>query len=205
MPSHVLQRTLRDIHDEEVLLILPKRNLLKMQVSRIQNRHLPPHPTSLHGIEIPEDYKVTRRGEQFFIHDFGAQDHERILIYRTYDSIRYLSANTTLFSDGTNTVHSVIYCAWYSIGLYYAIDLHFTMKKWKDTDVYMWGSNFTCTRKKPQHEHVIVHDEFWDCKYECDLTTPTKCTVTGCLFHFSQSLWRKISSLGLTQVFDNGK
>lgn len=52
-------RTLCDIQDEEVLLMLPERNSLKRQVNRIQNRHWPPNPTSLYGIEIPEEYEVT--------------------------------------------------------------------------------------------------------------------------------------------------
>lgn len=34
------------------------------------------------------------------MHDSGAQDDKIILIYPTYDNIPYLSASTTLFSDG---------------------------------------------------------------------------------------------------------
>lgn len=81
-------------------IILPKRTSLKRQIHRIQNRHWPPNPTSLHGIEIPEEYKVTGYGELFLMHDSGAWNGERILIHTTYDSIRYLSASTS-FSDGT--------------------------------------------------------------------------------------------------------
>lgn len=44
---------------------------------------------------------MTRHGELFLMHNFGASDGERILIYIIYDNIRYLSASTTLFSDGT--------------------------------------------------------------------------------------------------------
>lgn len=64
------------------------RNLLKKQVNRIQNRHSPPNPTSLHGIEIPEKYKVIRQGEPLsFMHDSSAQGDKRILMYTTYDNI----------------------------------------------------------------------------------------------------------------------
>ena len=86
-----LPKAIYDIQDEEVPLILPERNSLKRQVNRIRNRHRPPDPTSLHGIEIPEEYKVIRCGEPFLIHDSGAQGDKRILIYTTYDNIQYLS------------------------------------------------------------------------------------------------------------------
>ena len=52
----VLQRTLHDIHYEEVLLILLEINSLKRQDNRIQNRYQPLNPVLLHGVEIPEEY-----------------------------------------------------------------------------------------------------------------------------------------------------
>ena len=33
------------------------------------------------------------------MHDSGAQDEKRILIYTTYDNIHYISASTTRFTD----------------------------------------------------------------------------------------------------------
>ena len=40
-------------------------------------------------MEIPEEYKVIRHREPFLMHDSGAQDDKRILIYTTYDSFQY--------------------------------------------------------------------------------------------------------------------
>ena len=58
----------------------------------------------MHRIEIPEEYKVTggwRTISHAQFYYFVAQDNKRILIFKTQDNIRYLSANTTLFGDGT--------------------------------------------------------------------------------------------------------
>ena len=44
---------------------------------------------------------MTRCGKPSLINDSTAQDDKRILIYTIYDSIQYLSASTTFFSDGT--------------------------------------------------------------------------------------------------------
>ena len=63
--------------------MLLDRHSLKRHINRMQNRHQPPNPNSLRGINIPEEYKVTRCGEPFLMHDSSAQDDKRILSYTT--------------------------------------------------------------------------------------------------------------------------
>lgn len=143
--SQVLGRTFHDIHDKEILLMLAETNSLKRQVKRIKSPRWSPNPTSLHGVEIPEAYKVTRNGESFLINNSSAQDERRILIYTTYENIWFYKYQFHIIQwwhlqDGTNTVHSVAYSAWCSMRLYYAIDLctnneearrHLQMYIWK--------------------------------------------------------------------------
>lgn len=92
LTSEVLGRTPCDIH-EDVVWMLPGRNSLKKQVNRTQNRHWPPNPTSLHGFETPEEYKVAEHRESFLVHDPGAQHDKRILIYTIYDNIDLCTNN----------------------------------------------------------------------------------------------------------------
>ena len=48
-----------DIHDKQVLQMLPERNSLKRQVNRTESRLQAPNPASPHGSQILEEYKVT--------------------------------------------------------------------------------------------------------------------------------------------------
>ena len=82
--SRVFWRSLHDISNQEALLMLPQMNSLKRQVNRIQSRCQSPNPTSSHEIEISEVHKVTTCGELFLMHNSGAQDNIRILIYTTW-------------------------------------------------------------------------------------------------------------------------
>lgn len=66
------------------------------------------------------------------MHDSGAQDEKRILIYTTDDNIHYISASTTRFTDGIFkmtpthvtqlfTVHSLV--LGYTMPLIYALTM----------------------------------------------------------------------------------
>lgn len=63
-----------------------RKNTLKRQVNTI----------SLHGTEVPDEHKVTRRRRPFPGHDSGAQDNERILTCTACDTVRYLGARHSI-------------------------------------------------------------------------------------------------------------
>ncbi|KFD51882.1 hypothetical protein M513_07211 [Trichuris suis] len=136
-PSQVLRTTIGGVHSEEILLMLSERNALKRNVNRVQNGTRPPNPTSMRGVDLPMNYTMTKRGE-VFIHDSGAEDEERVLIFSTQEKVRHLSASGTLFCDGTFktaptqfallfTVHGVV--LGYPVPLVYAL----TMRKREQT------------------------------------------------------------------------
>lgn len=81
---------------------------------------------------------MTRCKESFLIHDSGARDDKRILIYATYDNIRYLSASTTLLSDGNFKIASTQFTQLFTLHgvvLGYTMPLiqTLTMKRQEDT------------------------------------------------------------------------
>ena len=50
----------------------------------------------MHGIEILEEYKVTRYKQPFLMHNLSVQDDKRIIICKIYGNICHLSTSTTL-------------------------------------------------------------------------------------------------------------
>ena len=58
--------------------------------------------TQLHCLELKLQRRIKEPDAQNHSYaDSSAHDDETILTYTTYDNILYLSAGTTLFSDGT--------------------------------------------------------------------------------------------------------
>ncbi|KFD59233.1 hypothetical protein M514_28588, partial [Trichuris suis] len=96
----------------------------------------------MRGVELPMNYMMTKRGEPFLMHDSGAEDEERVLIFSTQENVRHLSASATLFCDGTFktaptqfaqlfTVHGVV--LGYPVPLVYAL----TTRKREQTHRYV--------------------------------------------------------------------
>lgn len=102
--------------------------------------------------------------------------------------------------NGPNTIHSVIYCAQCSIGLYYVGDLCTNNKKKLIYIflIYIWES--TCTSRKylkykKEILILIIHSAWWisrlQVRMQFDKHYPDA-KGKGCLAHFTQSLWQKI-------------
>ena len=156
---------------------------------------------------MSEEYKEIRYREPFLVRESAAQNDERILTYTTHTNTQYLSVSTTLFGGGTFkmastwltqlfTLHSVV--LGYTMPLIYAL----TMKR--QEDIYTGERTCICTGKKSQHLPSIVRDRFWDCKCECNLTTPTKCTNKIMLVSFfTYNVVKNIISGSSKWVYDD--
>ncbi|KHJ40540.1 hypothetical protein D918_09430 [Trichuris suis] len=207
-PSQVLRTTIGGVHSEEVLLMLPERNALKRNVNRVQNSTRPPNPTSMRGVELPMNYRVIKRGEPFLMHDSGAEDEERVLIFSTQENVRHLSASATLSCDGTFktsptqlaqlfTVHGVV--LGYPVPLVYAL----TMRKREQTYRYVYQRIIDYGEERNWNINPSL------CMMDFELANMNairsllpNAEIKGCLFHISQSLWRRISSSGLASSYN---
>ena len=69
---------------------MPKSSSLKRQCQRERTKakNAPPNPGSLQEILLPEDYTMTRAGEDFLFHDSGPNaGHLRMLVFATESNI----------------------------------------------------------------------------------------------------------------------
>ena len=65
---------------------LPRLESLKQTVRRERKRtaNVPPEPSSLNSLEIPDTYKITDKGQHFLLYDSGSvTGNQRILIFGT--------------------------------------------------------------------------------------------------------------------------
>ncbi|KFD49637.1 hypothetical protein M514_09469 [Trichuris suis] len=187
--------------------MLPERNSLKRIVNRVQNRNRPPNPKSMRGIELPLQYTVTKRGEPFLMHDSGSEDEERILLFSTEENVRYLSASSTSLCDDTFktaptqftqlfTVHGLV--SGYPVPLVYAL----TTRKREETyrSIYKTIIGFAQEKNCSINPSLCMMD-FEMANMNAIRSVLPNAQIKGCLFHFSRSIWRGISSSGQTRCY----
>ncbi|KHJ40130.1 hypothetical protein D918_09827 [Trichuris suis] len=157
----------------------------------------------MRGVELPMNYTMTKRGEPFLMHDSGAEDEERVLIFPPQENVRLLSASATLFCDGTFktaptqfarlfTVHGVV--LGYPVPLVYAL----TTRKREQTYRYVYQRiiDYAEERNWSINPSLCMMD-FELANMNAIRSLLLNAENKDCLFHFSQSLWRRISSWGL--------
>ena len=94
---------LSDIHDKEVLQMLPERNSLKRQVNKQNSKQTSASRPNFIACKWNSKgaYKVIRCGEPVLMHNSIARDDDRILFTQLMIIFWYLNASTTIFSNST--------------------------------------------------------------------------------------------------------
>ena len=81
---------------------LPKLDSLKRTIQRQRVHHnvVTVQPTSLEHLFLPEEYKLTSKGEPFLLYDSGSET-QRILIFGTQRNLEMLQSSKVWLADGT--------------------------------------------------------------------------------------------------------
>ena len=149
-----------------------------------------PHP-------IPLEYTTTNAGAPFLRYDSGDQD--RILIFATDERLTLLENNTDWFIDGTFDAVPLIYTQLFTI--------HAKIQGKVIPCVYVLLPNktqvsYTTTLRQLQTIHPNLHPTSVLIDYELAIKNALEAVfpgvvVSGCFFHFSQNIWRRVQRHGL--------
>jgi hypothetical protein len=165
----------------------------------------PPIPATLADVDVQGEWAVTWRDKR---HLSLIDNHWGVMIFMTTANTRLLSTCDTIFIDGTFrtaphpyyqlvTIHALhrgvviptCFCllSGKSIGHYRQLLSHISIRVRR------------VTRRRWNPQNVI-------CDFELALITALQtelpgCRIRGCYFHFTQSLWRKVASLGLVTQY----
>lgn len=186
---------------------MPQRADVIRNINRIQNRHRPNNVQSLADLEIVAPYTMTTTGEQFLQFDSGAHDDNRWLMFYSRNALEKLCASRMVLCDGTfKTVPSMFY------QLY---SLHGVVRDFTFPLVYVLA-----TRKDEEfYRQILSHLKAHATEISCDLNPQyissdfelafmnaaksifPNSTIHGCLFHYTQSIWRYAVNKGLKVPF----
>lgn len=149
-----------------------------------------PHP-------IPLEFTTTNAGAPFLRYDSGDQD--RILIFATDEKLTLLENNTDWFIDGTFDAVPLIYTQLFTI--------HARVEGKVIPCVYVLLPNKTqVSYTATLRQLLIIHPNLAPITTLIDFELAIKnaletvfpgVDVSGCFFHFTQNIWRRIQANGL--------
>ncbi|XP_052127756.1 uncharacterized protein LOC127750338 [Frankliniella occidentalis] len=206
-PEAIIRSELRNVVDPEVQMQLPERPALRRMVNRAQNAARPGMPTNLQDIVIVAPYTRTASGERFLHYDSGPGDEERILMFTTKENLRILCMSIILFADGTFKTVPNMFLQMYSIHGEFRDNIFplvfcLTVRKSEDTYRRMYSELIHMCEQYHFHlQPEIIMQDFELAAMNAAKALFPNVQIKGCLFHFSQSIWRKVASAGLRDAF----
>ena len=192
----------RDQVEEEHI---PEYNNVKSKLQRKRASLMPPTPGEIQDVEIVGEWERTWTDRQFLSH----QDNDwGLLVFATNQNFRHLQQCENVYIDGTFKTCPQPYEQFVTIhGLYHGRPLPLIMSLMGDRTVGAY-------RQLLQHVKEEVREvtgHHWRPRrvisdFEVGLLTAIETELprtrtSGCYFHFCQSLWRRIQTLGLARRY----
>ena len=191
--------------DETTMDSLPSFNKYRCTLYRARSKRLPNIPHSRSEIDLQGQWTQTKDGRPFLLANDGAED--RILIFGTAQNLRYLCLATEIFMDGTFKSAPEMFTQVYSIHVKVMecmVPVVVALLPKRDTQTYrrmfqllQQAAERFGHRLQPQ----TVCIDFEKAMIECVNQLFPSSRIRGCLFHFTQAIWRKVQALGLTNKY----
>lgn len=165
---------------------------------------MPALPQCLSEIHLPEKYSKTLSGETFLLANDG--DDNKILLFGSRHHLQQLASSDVIFGDGTFFFAPQHFTQLYSLhgkvmGNVYPLVYSFLPDKSQETYVRVFRllanalneNNFTIGNTTFMADFEIA------ARNAVEQVFP-QMRIKACLFHLGQSVWRKVQSLGLSEV-----
>ena len=185
---------------------LPNISSISRNVRRWRNAVVdaPANPTERTGFTIPDRIAKYQDGSDFLVFDSGKDDHDRILIFSNTSAMTELSRAEIMAIDGTFKLCPLL---WTQLVTVHAVA--------KDLSVpFLFGLlPNKCERTYDKFLSAVkslmpdFHPKGCICDFEKGLQNSLVnsfdgITIHSCLFHMSQSCWRKLSEIGMQKRYN---
>lgn len=194
-----------DLENEEILDDLPSMKRYKSSLYRARSKRLPKIPHSRAEIILDGAWATTEDGRNFVLVNDGVAD--RLIIFGTPQNVRLLCQADTLYMDGTFKMAPEMFQQIYSIhvkvmGAMVPVAVALLPRKDEATYTRMFRLLKAAAQ---QFGHVLdpqnVCIDFEQAMLASVQAIFPNCRIRGCLFHFSQAVWRHVQSLGLSRRY----
>jgi hypothetical protein len=193
------------ILDDERLKNLPCIKSLGNQVTKIRNKNFE-HFESKEDYDIPEFLVNNFRKEKFLVFDSGCKDDERYIVFMSKFDENWLNKANTWLIDGTfysapKNYTQILTVHGYLFGK--SLPLVYILSKSKKQSNYEKIFNKLKTYIRCDPTTICVDFEKGLINALSSVFKVSK--ISGCLFHFGQSVWRKLQECGLSNEYNKNK
>ncbi|KAF7685046.1 hypothetical protein CDIK_4205 [Cucumispora dikerogammari] len=190
--------------EENLLIAIPPISYLVDKSTRIRNNGFERFQPDYE--DFPDSLKKTMRKETFLQFDSGIECPNRVVLFYSLPTIEYLKKSDVIMMDGTfkicppsfyqiYTIHGVIYGK--------SFPMIYIIMKNKTQSAYSLAFNFINRNININPKYILLDFEIAAINAARETFPHSK--VQGCLFHFGQSLWKKLQNLSLSQKYKNDK
>ncbi|KII73272.1 hypothetical protein RF11_04823 [Thelohanellus kitauei] len=186
---------------------MPSYDSLQRTIQNIRQRRNTHYriPTSTQDFIIPDEFKVTNRGIRFLLDDTQITG-QRVIIFSTDDALNILSQTNSIFFDGTFSVVPDIFYQLFVLhgfihGQIFPLVYVLMERKTKESYLIVW---------RKLQEYITENLTSAMCDFEIasiqafNETFP-QIPITGCYYHFCQSIYRGIQRFGLVTSYNESQ
>ena len=189
---------------ETVYCQLKTYSSVSSTILNYKHKKLPPLPHDALSIVIPDEFKKLTNGENFLVKH---ETTENIIIFGTLEFIKIMCDSKELYMDGTFKITPDFFCQLYTIhvlqdGL--MIPVIYGLLPNKETSTY---KNFFrhiqdyCCENGLNFDPESFHIDFEMSMIRAINTIFPRSRILGCIFHFSQCVWRAVQKFGLVSDY----
>lgn len=182
---------------------LPRVKSLIDKITKLRKNNM---PKLLNDFSLPYTLKTTLNGCNFLLCDEYLSERERILIFVSTFSKEIITKTKIFLMDGTFRICPTKFYQVFSVHAYVynkTIPVVFALLPGKSIEIY----NYLFIKLKSEinfNPEIVVID------FEVAIKTSLESIyenikLQGCSFHFSQTLWRKLGTLGLISLYKEKK
>lgn len=221
-PAQIL-RTELDGVAEGVLAKLPDRLNARKMIQRQRLRNLPAAPRTIDELgEIPDKFRITKKGESFLIYDsLEDEDYDlpcgRIIVFSTRENLRQLMKARFWFVDGTFKTAPDIFFQLFTISgsatqvvngkeQTVALPFVYSLLEGKHTVAYSKVFDVVLQKCHTYEVRVSLPDKVLS-DFELAIINSAKehfgDRVRACFFHLRSNIWKHIQIYGLQTAYND--
>lgn len=204
-PNQIVTFTTSTASDE-VKARLPEVDTLKRVLRRTRATHRPPQPQTLRELTIQHPYtqSVGEDPTNFLLYDNGPEADERVMVFATENHVQQLASCDKWCMDGTFAVAPLLFTQLYVIqglvnGVFLPLVYALLQRKTQSTYEIL----FSVLEELGCDPSTVILDFERSVEMAVSSVFGDHVNIQFCFYHLTQSIWRKIQSLGLTNRYEN--
>ncbi|KAL4154075.1 hypothetical protein QTP88_001908 [Uroleucon formosanum] len=204
----VITSGLQGSSQNKVYNSIPTLNSVRSSVYRKKVKLIPKLPNKLRDLIINGEWRCTNDGRDYLLGSDG--DDDKIVIFGTESFLRRLCTVEVIFMDGTFKSAPKLFLQIYTLNYCVQgimVPMAYALLPNKTSATY--NRIFNLIKEAAIRIDLIFNPKCFQIDFEIGMIMAIKelfghqTKIKGCLFHFGQSVWRKVQNVGLYEEYKN--